>query len=135
MPGFRVGALWPLLLVVIVLGLDLVADAGSRSTPEVGALDEPAHLATGILVVALLIAALPAPPSVAFVLAALAASVAIDVDHIPQYLGWHIPHRWGAAALHARLITPVVLAAAAALARGAGSARSRWGPPSASAPT
>ena len=83
-----VGNLWPLLLVVVVVGLDLVVDADSRSTPEVAAFDEPAHLATGILVVLVLIALAPARPAVAFVLAALVASMAIDLDHLPQYLGW-----------------------------------------------
>jgi membrane-bound metal-dependent hydrolase YbcI (DUF457 family) len=109
---------WPLLLVGLVLCLDFVADAGSRSTAEIGALDEPAHLATGILVIFLLIAVVPAPPTVAFVLAALVASVAIDVDHIPQYLGWNALTEGAPRPYTHGLVTPLALCAMAAVGRG-----------------
>ncbi len=49
------------------------------------ALDEPAHAATTVL----LLAALGWPLGRRFALAAVIASVAIDLDHIPQYLGTH----------------------------------------------
>lgn len=78
------------LLVAAVLGLDLLWAllAGSTGTFAFGLVDEPAHLAT--CAIALLVAAavlgrrLPAP----FVVVALFASVAIDLDHLPGYLGW-----------------------------------------------
>jgi hypothetical protein len=38
-------ALWPLLLVAVVVCIDVVSDADSRSA-SIGVLDEPAHLAT-----------------------------------------------------------------------------------------
>ncbi len=49
-------------------------------------LDEPAHLATGLL----LLAALPAPRSRPFVLGAALGAVAIDADHVPGEFGWNI---------------------------------------------
>jgi inner membrane protein len=113
-----VATLWPLLAVLVVIGLDLVADAGSRSTPEVAAFDEPAHLATGILVVLALIALAPAPRSIAFVAAALVASVAIDLDHLPQYLGWSGLTEGTPRPYTHSLVTPLVLAALALAVRG-----------------
>jgi inner membrane protein len=113
-----VAALWPLGLLALVICLDLIANAGSRSTPEVGALDEPAHLATGVLVVALLVALLRAPPPLAFVAAALVASMAIDVDHIPQYLGWNGLTEGAPRPYTHSLLTPLVLLLAGLLARG-----------------
>ncbi len=113
-----VGTLWPLLLLVVVVGLDLVVDADSRSTPGVAAFDEPAHLATGILVVLLLISFAPAPASLAFLLAALVASMAIDVDHLPQYLGWSGLSGGTPRPYTHSLVTPLLLAAAALFAKG-----------------
>ena len=59
-----------------------------RRTRLTGLVDEPAHLAT--FAIALFAAAAIRGPSlpVRFVIAALLASVAIDLDHIPGYLGW-----------------------------------------------
>ena len=135
-PVVAAGDLWPLLLVVVVLGLDLVADAGSRSTTEVGAFDEPAHLATGILVVAAADrrSSRRRPPSPSCS-PRWSASVAIDVDHMPQYLGWHALSDGTPRPYTHSLITPLAADRGGDLARGAGSARSRWVPPSASAPT
>ncbi|HEU5063719.1 MAG TPA: glycosyl hydrolase [Solirubrobacterales bacterium] len=78
------------LLVALVLGLDLLWAllGGSSGDVAFGLVDEPAHLTT--CAIALLAAAallgrwLPA----SFVAAALFASVAIDLDHLPGYLGW-----------------------------------------------
>ena len=108
---------WPLLLVTVVLCIDLITDAGSRSS-QVGVLDEPAHLATGILVLLLLVALLPTPPAVAFALAALVACVAIDLDHIPQYLGWQGLTEGTPRPYTHSLLTPLVLCALAAVSRG-----------------
>ena len=75
----------PLLLAAVALAFD----AADRRIPfgvwTTGPVDEVAHLATaalGLLVLARFIA----PPR-RFYVAALIASVAIDVDHIPLYLG------------------------------------------------
>ncbi len=114
--------------------LDLIANAGSRSTPEIGALDEPAHLATGMLVVALLLALMRFRPTVAFVAAALVASTAIDVDHIPQYLGWNGLTEGAPRPFTHSLLTPW-FSSSSGCWPGAGSARSPSGPPLASAPT
>ncbi|MGY1914987.1 metal-dependent hydrolase [Blastococcus sp. SYSU DS0973] len=59
-------------------------ESGRWPLPVVGALDEPAHLLTAWLVVA----ALGRGRSTREVVWVLAGSVAIDVDHLPSYLGW-----------------------------------------------
>lgn len=72
-----------------VLALDLLWSLVEGSTGHLayGLVDEPAHLATcAVALLALL--ALGGQPPARFVVAALIASVAIDVDHIPGYLGW-----------------------------------------------
>ncbi len=81
----------------------------ARSVPA--PLDEPAHLATaalGLLVVARFV---EAPRR--FYVAALTASVAIDLDHIPLYLGWLGP---GGQRPFTHSLTTVVVFAIAALA-------------------
>ena len=74
---------------VLLAGVALAFDALDRRVPfgllTTGPIDEVAHLATaalGLLVVACLI-----DPPRRFYVAALIASVAIDLDHIPLYLG------------------------------------------------
>jgi inner membrane protein len=109
---------WPLLLVTVVVCIDLITDAGSRSA-QVGVLDEPAHLATGILVLLLVVALLPTTPGMAFALAVLVACVAIDLDHIPQYLGWQGLTEGTPRPYTHSLLTPLVLCALAAVSRGA----------------
>ena len=79
--------LWgfPLLLAGLALGFD----AADRSVPfsilETGLLDEPAHLATGALGLLALSCFIDVP--LRFYVAGMIASVAIDLDHIPLYLG------------------------------------------------
>jgi membrane-bound metal-dependent hydrolase YbcI (DUF457 family) len=78
-------------LVAFVLGLDLLWSvvASSTAPTEFAAVDEPAHLATALLLLfALLTLARSRRPSLSFLAAALIASVAIDLDHIPGLLGW-----------------------------------------------
>jgi membrane-bound metal-dependent hydrolase YbcI (DUF457 family) len=79
-------------LVGFVFGLDLLWSLLADSTGSVfyGAIDEPAHLAT--CAIALLAVLAVAGPRISwrFALAALIASVAIDLDHIPRYLGSHV---------------------------------------------
>lgn len=78
------------LLVGLVFGLDLLwaALVGGTGTLAFGLVDEPAHLLTCLVALLALAAAarreLPAP----FAAAALVASVAIDLDHLPGILGW-----------------------------------------------
>lgn len=73
-----VSAAWVLGLHPLLSGLD--AGVG-----VVGLLDWSGHLATAVLVLANLPRALPLP----FAAAALVGSVAIDLDHVPGYLGSH----------------------------------------------
>jgi inner membrane protein len=73
-----------LIAVSIVL---VVADQALRWVGgdglDAGLLDETAHLMTG----ALIVAAIFRGARTDFVIAALAGSVLIDIDHVPQYLG------------------------------------------------
>jgi hypothetical protein len=76
-----------------VVSLDLLWSliAGSTGALAYGLVDEPAHLATcGIALLALAAATGRLPTR--FVAAALVGSVAIDVDHIPGYLGSSVLH-------------------------------------------
>jgi inner membrane protein len=77
-----------LLLAGVVLGLDLGWALSGADTDSLlyGLIDEPAHLATcaaALILLALSGRSLPR----SFVVAALVASVAIDLDHVPQHLG------------------------------------------------
>src|SRR4051812_9660816 len=80
--------LLPALLAVVAV----VRAAVERRTPfsvrRTGLLDEPAHVATAAL--ALLVLAQLVRLPTRFYVAALIASAAIDLDHIPVYLG--VPH-------------------------------------------
>jgi membrane-bound metal-dependent hydrolase YbcI (DUF457 family) len=72
-----------------VVALDLLWGSlvGSTGSFAYGIVDEPAHLATcALAVLAVATVAGVRPPS-RFVIAALIASVAIDLDHLPKYLG------------------------------------------------
>src|SRR4051812_12458383 len=76
-------------LVAVVLVLDLGwAESGAYTgSLAYGLIDEPAHLAT--CAVALIVLALIGNrPTRTFAVAALIASVAIDLDHLPQHLGF-----------------------------------------------
>jgi inner membrane protein len=77
-------------LVGAIVALDLLWSlvADSTGTIAYATIDEPAHLATCLVGLLALSAVLVPRPSTEFLAAALAASVAIDVDHIPGYLGW-----------------------------------------------
>ena len=108
---------------VLVLCLIFALDLGWRlaSGPAGGSdfalIDEPAHMLTAVLLLLALVAA-GFRPSVAFVAAALVASVAIDLDHLPRYLGWDglsdgVPRPY----THS-LFTPVLLIVAGQLAGG-----------------
>jgi inner membrane protein len=80
-----------ILLLGTVLGLDLAwaAISGSTGTFAYVIFDWPAHLATCLLLLMGLAAAMRSPRPAIFAAGALVATIAIDVDHIPKYLGWH----------------------------------------------
>lgn len=63
---------------------------GSTGAITYGFFDEPAHLATCVIALAALALATRATLPRRFVVAAVIGSVAIDIDHIPGYLGSHI---------------------------------------------
>lgn len=79
------------ILAGMVVTLDLLWRllVGSTGSLVYGLIDLPAHLATCAIAL-LALAMLRGSPARAFVLAALAASVLLDLDHIPGYLGTHV---------------------------------------------
>lgn len=83
--------LLPLVLAVVALAFDAVNRSTAFSILGTGSLDEPAHFATTALVLTALrpYVGLSRP----FVVAALVLSVAVDLDHVPVYLGatWVTP--------------------------------------------
>ncbi len=89
----------PLLLALTAL----LFDVGERQIPfsvlGTGLLDEPAHVATAALGLLAVAPVVWMPRG--FVVAALVASVAIDLDHAPLYLG----ARWVAVGMHGRPFT------------------------------
>jgi membrane-bound metal-dependent hydrolase YbcI (DUF457 family) len=110
-----------LALVGFVFALDLLWSvvASSAAPTEFGAVDEPAHLATALVfLLALLTLVRSRRPSVSFLAAAVIASVAIDLDHVPGLLGWYgfaegVPRPY----THS-LITPLALIVVGQLAGG-----------------
>jgi hypothetical protein len=102
---------------VLLAGVALVFDAAKRRVPfsllSTGLLDEVAHLATAALGLLVLACVIDAPRR--FYVAALVASVAIDLDHIPVYLGL-LADRVHRPVTHS-LATVVVFAVAAAVSR------------------
>ena len=108
--------LLPILALAVVVLLDLVAGSRRWGVAMAGLLDEPAHLATALVV---LVAAagprrlLAHPP---FTGAALLASVAIDIDHVPLYAGLPVGVDGGRPFTHC-LLTPIVLAVAGVAVR------------------
>jgi len=79
-------------LVAAVLSLDLLWTllAGSTGTVAYGLIDEPAHLATCVIALLAATAIRGSRFPTRFLTAALIASVAIDLDHLPGYLGSHL---------------------------------------------
>jgi membrane-bound metal-dependent hydrolase YbcI (DUF457 family) len=75
----------PLLLAAVALGFDALNRRVPFGLLSTGPLDEVAHLATAALGLMVLACFVDAPRR--FYIAALIASVAIDIDHIPLYLG------------------------------------------------
>src|SRR5690349_4460810 len=85
--------LWavPVLLAAVALAFDAADRRVPFSILASGALDEVAHLATGALGLLALSCFIDVPRR--FYVAGLIASVAIDLDHIPQYLGVGNPYQ------------------------------------------
>lgn len=100
-------------VVAAMDGLTLALDPGFA---VLGLLDEPAHMATGILVLAALVGG---RRSGSWVLAFWLGAVGIDLDHIPLALGSQIiSHGTGRPYTHSLLSIVVALAVARAWPRG-----------------
>ncbi len=76
-------------LIAAVFALDLIWSLieGSTGTIAYALIDEPAHLMTCAVVLLAALALTDTKPPWRFVVAALVASMAIDLDHLPGYLG------------------------------------------------
>ena len=115
-PGER-GAVGTWAGPVLLAGVALGFDALNRRVPfgllSTGPLDEVAHLATAALGLMVLACLIDAPRR--FYVAALIASVAIDLDHVPLYLG--LLGDDGQRPVTHSLATVVVFAGAAAVSR------------------
>jgi inner membrane protein len=102
---------------LMLAGVALAFDAADRGVPfsvlATGLLDEPAHLATGALGLLALACFIDAPRR--FYVAGLIASVAIDLDHIPLYLG--LLGKQDQRPVTHSLTTVLVIAVAAAVSR------------------
>ena len=85
--------LWtvPVLLAAVALAFDAADRRVPFSILASGALDEVAHLATGALGLLALSCFIDVPRR--FYVAGLIASVAIDLDHVPLYLGVGNPYQ------------------------------------------
>ena len=104
---------YPVLLAAVALGFDAANRHVRFGLLSTYPLDEVAHLATAALGLLVLARFLDVPRR--FYVAALIASVAIDLDHIPLYLGL-LPDRGQRPVTHS-LATVAVLAGAAAVSR------------------
>jgi hypothetical protein len=71
------------LLAMVALTFDAADRRGASSVLTTGALDEPAHLAGGVLGLLVLSCSIDAPRR--FYVAGLIASVAIDLNHVPLF--------------------------------------------------
>jgi inner membrane protein len=105
-----------------VLLLDLTWSAIGSSTPgsEFALVDEPAHLASALVLLLGLSAVLGTNFSVAFVIGVVVASVMIDIDHLPDYFDWDGLREGVPRPYPHSLATVAGLLAAAWLARGWG---------------
>jgi inner membrane protein len=103
---------------LLLAGVALAFDAADRRVPftflATGPIDEVAHLATGGLGLLALACFIDAPCR--FYVAGLIASVAIDLDHIADYLGL-LGSQQGRPVTHSLSTVVVVVAAAAASRR------------------
>jgi len=103
----------PVLLAGVALGFDALNRRVPFGLLSTGPLDEVAHLATAALGLMVLVCLVDVPRR--FYVAALVASVAIDLDHVPLYLGL-LPDNGQRPVTHS-LATVAVFAGAAAVSR------------------
>lgn len=112
-PRTVLAALWrcPRLLPLAIVLVDYVGWQVSPPLIFAAVLDESAHVAT----TRLLLLALCRRPSQRFVVAALASSILIDIDHIPMQFGWDLLTR-GVPRPYSHSLLPVLVAGCCGLA-------------------
>ena len=104
----------PVLLAVVALAFDAADRRSASGILTTGALDEPAHLATGALGLLALSCFIDAPRR--FYAAGLIASVAIDLDHVPLFF-FGVGNPYQRPVTHSLTTVAVVVVAAAASRR------------------
>jgi inner membrane protein len=109
--GPRTPNVWAAGAAAVAIGCIVVIDALPALVPAtdrvVSNLDDLAHLATAVLVVLLL------RPSPVFAAALIVAGVAIDLDHVPDRLGWDVPNADAARPYHTLAVVALLLALSA----------------------
>jgi membrane-bound metal-dependent hydrolase YbcI (DUF457 family) len=98
---------------LVIVAADTTFHAFKPSLVIAGLLDEPAHAATTLII----LGALGWPGTRGFVVAALVASMAIDLDHLPQYLGSHFLSAGTPRPYPHSFVTLLAVGGAAALSR------------------
>ena len=117
-PSVLRSPLLPVAMLIAIVGLDWVQDSRRWDVVETGVLDEPAHLATAALALGAVVGWPLLCRYRSFTVAALIASMAIDIDHIPLYAGVrHISAFHGGRPFTHSLATVVVLLLLAGLLR------------------
>jgi hypothetical protein len=108
----------------VLIAADYGCQLTAGSVAVMGPLDEVAHLLTMLFVLWAVGCRVDRP----FAKAALVMSVAIDADHVPQYLGWYGLTQGTPRPYAHSLLTILILAAAAVLfaRRAARAAGARW---------
>jgi inner membrane protein len=97
----------------VLVAADLAYQHAGDSFFPGAPLDETAHFLTALL----LLQMLPTRPRARIAIPALVASVAIDLDHVPQYLGYHFLTVGTPRPYTHSLLTPLVLLALALAVR------------------
>ncbi|MCW2817344.1 MAG: rane-bound metal-dependent hydrolase [Marmoricola sp.] len=116
--GRLLSAPWmPVLALALVLGLDAVRGTRHLGLALDGLTDEAAHLATATVVLLAVVATHDLRRLRRGLVAVLAGSVLIDVDHVPLYAGLRGVADGGRPFSHSPVTVVVLLAAAAALPR------------------
>ncbi len=100
-------------LFLLILGIDHWLLGGPHTLLATGIADETAHLSTMVI----LLLAFPALRNVGFIAGCLAGSVAIDLDHIPLFLGSNLLTEQTNRPFTHGLLTIVIVLAVSVVAR------------------
>jgi inner membrane protein len=92
--------------VACIVAIDALPALIPATDRLVAQLDELAHLATSVVVVLLL------RPQPAFAAALVVGGVAIDLDHVPGFVGWSVPNEGAGRPYHSLMVIALLLTVA-----------------------